>query len=219
MVFQDDALKFDIGRKSIHGKTQAIYQAKAKEIFNNFTKYVTKYSTAIPATVIPTSTFDRYAIRQEIEKIADLQTSKVSFAKLPSEQEAAVSAIFFELIGNGTIDDIKPIYLGYRQKYDLYANYTPSTGNPQFKFFEFKSHLRNLTKDFSEARKVFDEMDFVICWDVNDEDVQALSIFGIGCDEISIGTLYTLDCPKSVSHRLTIPNCNPVYVIDLKKLV
>lgn len=219
MIFQDDALKFDIGRKSIHGKTQSIYQTKAKEIFNNFTKYVTKYSTAVPTTVIYTSNFDRYSIRQEVEKIVDLQTSNVSFAKLPSEQEAAVSAIFFELIGNGIIDDIKPIYLGYRQKYDLYANYIPKTGAPQFKFFEFKSHLRNLTKDFSEARKVFDEMDYVICWDVNDDDIQALSTFGIGCEEISVGTLHTLDCPKSVTHRLTIPNCNPVYVIDLKKLM
>ena len=62
-------------------------------------------------------------------------------------------------------------------------------------------------------------MDYVICWDVNDADIQELKNFGINCEEIQNGGLHSLDCPSTVSHRLTIPNCNPVYVIDLKKLV
>lgn len=41
MIFQDDRLSFDIGRKSIHGKIQAIYQTKAKEIFDKIVKYQT----------------------------------------------------------------------------------------------------------------------------------------------------------------------------------
>lgn len=219
MIFQDDELKFDIGRKSIHGKTQSIYQSKAKEIFNSITKYVTKYTSAVPVTPINTEAFDRYSIRQKIDGIVDLASANVSFQKIPSEQEAAVSAIFFELIGKGIINDIKPIYLGYRQKYDLYADYLSTSGNPKFGFYEFKSHLRNLAKDFSEARKVFDEMDYVICWDVNDTDIQALNDFGINCEELTQGILYAGDYPKSVTHRLSIPNCNPVYVIDLKKLM
>lgn len=219
MIFQDDALKFDIGRKSIHGKTAGIYQSKAKVLFNKITKYVTKYTSAVPVTPTSTSSFDRYTIRQDVDGLVNLSTSVVKFVKNPAEQEAAVSAIFFELIGNGTISDIEPIYLGYRQKHDLYANYKPAQGNSKFGFYEFKSHLRNLTRDFSEARKVFDEMDYVICWDVNDTDVQELMNFGITCDEIEQGVLHQLDCPSSVTHRLTIPNCNPVYVIDLKKLV
>lgn len=219
MIFQDNALKFDIGRKSIHGKTQAIYQEKAKEIFNKIIKYVTKYTSAVPLTPVSPNRFDRYSIRQNVDRLVELSSRRVKFQKIPSEQEAAVSAVFFELIGNGVIDDITPIYLGYRQKYDLYANYTPPSGSQVFGFYEFKSHLRNLAKDFSEARKVFDEMDYVICWDVNDNDVQALSDFGINCEEVERGNLHQGDYPKSVTHRLSIPNCNPVYVIDLKKLM
>lgn len=220
MLFQDDSLAFDIGRKSIHGKIQSIYQAKAKEIFTKITKYVAKYTSATPATSTTSSTFDRYEIRNSIDKLVDLNTTKVSFIKMPSEQEASVSAIFFELIGNGTIKDIVPIYLGYRNKYDLYANYISSQDErPHFCFIEFKSHLKHITKDFSEARKVFDEMDYIICWDVNDTDIQALSDFGINCEAISNGSLHSIDCPAAVTHSLTIPNCNPVYVIDLKKLM
>lgn len=114
--------------------------------------------------------------------MVDLNSEKVSFVKNPANQEASVSAIFFELIGNGLIDDIIPIYLGYRNKYDLYAYYkSPHTNKEKFGIYEFKSHLRNLTKDFPGAIKVFDEINYVICWDVNDKDIQELYNFGIGC--------------------------------------
>lgn len=220
MLFQDDALKFDIGRKSIHGNIQNIYQEKAKEIFNRITKYVTKYTSSVPVIPSSTDSFDRDEIIDDVKLMVDLTSEKVSFVKNPSEQEASVSAIFFELIGNDSIDDIIPIYLGYRNKYDLYAYYkSPATGKKKFRFFEFKSHLRYLTKDFSEARKVFDEIDYVICWDVNDTDIQQLYNFGIECEKIENSSLHSIDCPKSVTHRLSIPNCNPVYVIDLKELV
>lgn len=220
MLFQDDALNFDIGRKSINGNVQKIYQKKAKEIFNRITKYVTKYTSAVPVNPSSTSSFDRDEIRDNVNELVDLGSEMVSFVKNPSEQEASVSAIFFELIGKGLIDDIIPIYLGYRNKYDLYAYYkSPQTGRKKFGFYEFKSHLRHLTKDFSEAQKIFDEIDYVICWDVNDTDIQQLYNFGIGCEKVENSSLHSIDCPASVTHRLVLPMCNPVYVIDLKELV
>lgn len=220
MLFQDDALTFDIGRKSIHGNVQKIYQAKAKEIFNQITKYVTKYTSAVPVTPSSTNSFNRDDIRDYVKELLDLGSEKVSFLKNPSEQEASVSAIFFELIGKGSIDDIIPIYLGYRNKYDLYAYYkSPLTDKKIFGFFEFKSHLRNLTKDFSEAKKVFQEIDYVICWDVNDTDIQQLNNFGIECEKIENSSLHPIDCPASVTHRLVSSISEPVYVIDLKELV
>lgn len=220
MLFQDNALTFDIGRKSIHGKVQAIYQQKAKEIFNSITKYVTKYTSAIPVKQDMTSDFDKDDIRDTVRSMMDLGTDKISFEKIPSEQEAAVAAIFYEMVGREIIADIKPIYTGYRNRYDLYAYYiSPYSGKKKFGFYEFKSHLRHLTKDFSDATKVFDELDYVICWDVNDADIQDLYKFGITCEEIESSSLHALDCPKAVSHRMSIPNCNPVYVIDLKKLI
>lgn len=219
ILFQDDALNFDIGRKSIHSRTQKIYQDKSKEIFNRITKYVTRYTSAVPVTPSSTNNFDIFEITDNIKNLLDLDSEIVSFVKNPAEQEASVSAIFFELIGKGIIDDIIPIYLGYRHKYDLYAYYKSQSGDLKFGFYEFKSHLRHLTKDFSEARKVFDELNYVICWDVNDTDIQKLRDWGVECREIENSSLHPTDCPASVTHMLEMPNCNPVYVIDLKELI
>ena len=218
MIFQDDALNFDIGRKSIHGNIQKIYKAKAKEFFNKFTKYITRYTCSQPVSTGTGSNFNRYKIQREVDQLINLNSSKVRFIKNPKEQEAAVSAIFFELIGNGSITDITPIYLGYRQKYDLYA-YHESQGESDFGFYEFKSRLRNITKDFQDAKKVFDEMDYIVCWDVSDDDVQKLREFGIECSEYEQGDLHPDNIPKCTTHRLSIANVNPIYVIDLKKLV
>lgn len=77
-------------------------------------------------------------------------------------------------------NNIKPIHISLKYRYDLYAYYiSPYSGKKKFGFYEFKSHLRHLTKDFSDATKVFDELDYVICWDVNDADIQDLYKFGL----------------------------------------
>ena len=219
MLFQDDALKFDIGRKSIHGNIQNIYQKIAKEIFNNILKYIRKYALVMPIDIDSNDGFDKIKIIDEVRGLVDLNSEKVSFVKNPSEQEASVAALFFELIGNGSITDIIPIYLGYRNRYDLYAYYKSETGESKFVFCEFKSHLRNLKDDFPDETKLFNELDYVICWDVNDTDLQELYNKNIGCEPVEISSLHAIDCPASVTHRLFIPNCKPVYVIDLKELV
>ena len=144
----------------------------------------------------------------------NLDSSKVAFQKLPGDQEAAVSAIFFELVGSGVIDDLSPIYMGYRNKYDLYVKYQGHT-----KIVEFKSHIRNLVKDFSDYRKIFDEMDYVVCWDVNDEDVAKLKSEGIDLEPYRPSAFGNNQLPRCVSHQMFISNVSPIYVIDLKQLV
>ena len=76
-----------------------------------------------------------------------------------------------------------------------------------------------LTLVFTKSLGIFDELDYVICWDVNDTDIQELHTFGIECEKVEPSSLYPTNYPKSVTHRLSISNCNPVYVIDLKELV
>ena len=43
ILFEDRALKFDIGRKSIHGRVAKIHQQHARSIFNDYRNLVTKY--------------------------------------------------------------------------------------------------------------------------------------------------------------------------------
>lgn len=217
MIFEDDMLSFDIGRKAINYKIANIYRAKAKDLFNDTVKVVSKY---ISGSVDPAETdWNKEALLEEIKALPDLgvDQSIVKFTKNPKDQEASVAAIFYELIGSGRISDVMPLISGYRNKYDLYAKW-----NNRTVIIEFKSHLRNLVKDFDDARKLFDEIDYVVCWEVTDDDKESLHNLSISLDELMRSSLSTTT-PRYISsctHQMMISAAtSPVYVIDLKKLL
>jgi molecular chaperone HtpG len=121
VLIEDPNLKFDIGRKSIHGRVIKTHQTCARKIFNEFRNYVTKY---VAGDVPPIqSLWDRDEVFAEIEGLPDNDFSCIAFKKSPSDQEATVAAIFYESIGRGYIKDIVPLISGYRGRYDLYANW------------------------------------------------------------------------------------------------
>lgn len=215
MLLEDDMLKFDIGRKSIHGNQQKILKECAHKIFNDFIKYISKYVAGNPE--IPQPSWNRDEILADIEKLIDLRTDKVKFKKNPHSQEASVAAIFYECVGNGLITGIRPVLSGYRDKYDLFAEW----GNKKV-FIEFKSSLSNLKKDFNDARKMFDEMDCVVCWGITDDDTQTLSNMGIDLHDLDDESEFSSghDRFPSSTHRMSLSGFSKtVYVIDLKKLV
>lgn len=86
---------------------------------------------------------------------------------------------------------------------------------------EFKSRLRNLARDFNDARKMFDEIDCVVCWEITDTDRQVMHDMGINLEEIST-SVFARDT-KKIPHSTHIMNLsgftNPLYVIDLKRLL
>ena len=211
IIFEDDSLKFDIGRKSFRGKTSNIYREEAKQVFNKFAK-LAKYSAgALPAHA---TTFNREEVFDKIKNKQDLHSSKVKFQKNPYDQEASVVAIFFELIGSGDITGIDPMYMGYQNKYDLYARV-----NDRTTIIEFKSHLRNIISDFSDYTKIFDEMDYIVCWDVNDQDTAKLKDEGIEVEKYEPSGFSENNLPSCVTHTMSITNVTPIYIIDLKQLV
>ncbi|MDO4270649.1 MAG: ATP-binding protein [Eubacteriales bacterium] len=215
ILFEDDCLSFDIGRKSIHGLTANIYKGYAKEIFNRFLQYIVKY---VSGSVEPYSAeWNKEALIDEIKALPDLSHSAIKFGKNPKDQEASVAAIFYELIGAGHISDVEPLISGYRSKYDLYAKW-----NGRTVVIEFKSHLKNIVKDFDDARKVFDEMDYIVCWEVTDEDVEKLYQLSITIEQLNEPSLFS-QAPMHIScctHRLLInANVTPVYIIDLKRFL
>lgn len=215
ILFEDNRLSFDIGRKAIHGLTANIYKGYAKEIFNHFLQYVVKY---VSGSVEPyAAEWNKETLIDEIKVLPDLNSNVVKFLKNPKDQEASVAAIFYELIGAGHINDIEPLISGYRNKYDLYAKW-----NSRTVIIEFKSHLKNIVKDFDDARKLFDEMDYIVCWEVTDEDVAKLHQLSITIEELRVSSLFQTT-PTYIScctHRLLInANVTPVYVIDLKRLL
>lgn len=70
ILFEDDRLRFDIGRKSIHGMTANIYKGYAKEIFNRFLQYIVKY---VSGSVEPyAGEWNKEALLDEIKALPDL---------------------------------------------------------------------------------------------------------------------------------------------------
>lgn len=211
IIFEDKQLRFDIGRKAINSSIVTMYQKYLKQLFNNVTGLVSKYVSG-DIDDAPNYQWDRDEIVKNITSLPALDDPNVNFEKLPNEQEASVCAIFYELIGSKTIKSIKPILSGYKSKYDLYAKF-----NGHFITVEFKTHLRNIIKDFDDFVKLFNEMDYIVCWDLNDDDISALNDVDIsittinGCND---GTF----APET-THKLQLTNVKPIYVIDLKELL
>lgn len=214
ILFEGPSLKFDIGRKSLRGKQAKILRDYAKRIFNDYINNIFKYVSGEPE---PSIQWDREETFEEIEKILDLNLPGIKLQKNPKDQEASVVALFFECIGNGKISEIKPLCAGYRSKYDLYAKW----GSKKL-VIEFKSRLKNIIKDFNDARKLFDEINCIVCWDVSDNDKDMLrKRLSIDVEKIepSVLTEHSQIIPHSTHKLLLSGLIKPIYVIDLKKVL
>ena len=214
ILFEDPGAKFDIGRKSVPGRTVGSYRAHAKDIFNEFLRVVSRY---VGGDIDDSSSdWNKEETFNAISNLVSINSDKTSFKKNPTNQEASVAAMFYESIGRGTITGITPLASGYRNRYDLYALW-----NGRKIVIEFKSQLRNILRDFNDEIKMFNDMDCVVCWEVTDEDFQALRNKGISVEPIEESELQSNNSgviPHS-THIMRIPNVRPLYVIDLKQLI
>jgi hypothetical protein len=213
ILFEDRRIKFDIGRKSIHGMQARVYKEYARAIFNEFLKYVTKYVTGEVNVDVDWDKDETFA---EIDKLINIGSDKIKFQKTPKDQEAGVAAIFYELIGKGVINQITPLISGYRSRYDLYAKW----GHKKV-VIDFKSRLRNVLRDFSDQTKMFDQLDCLVCWDVSEEDEQAFSDMAITLEPIIPNALVTEKriFPHATHRLILTAYVDPIYVIDLKKVI
>lgn len=212
LLFEDRKLKFDIGRKSIHGKTKNIYKEKARAIFNEYRTNVMKYVSGSVNTEV--TAWDKDEMFGEIEQLIDIKSQLTIFGKSPKDQEASVAALFFEAIGSKVITDIKPLISSYKSKYDLYAFW----GNKKV-VIEFKSTLFKIMKDWNDSQKMFAEINCVVCWDVSEYDEQVFKDEGIILEKIEPDGLLNKNTKKfpSATHTLRLSGLiDPIYVIDMK---
>jgi hypothetical protein len=212
IMIEDPSLKFDIGRKSIHGRVAKTHQECARKIFNEFRNYITKYvAGAVPPEP---SDWRRDDVFSEIDSLVDHGFSCITFQKTPSDQEASVAAIFYECIGREYIREIIPLISGYRNRYDLYAKW-----KGRKVVIEFKSKLEKVTRDFQDAQKLFDEINAIVCWEVTDNDKQKLMDIGVFLEPISSSELSEtqIEYLPGTTHLMNLAGItNPIYVIDLK---
>ncbi len=219
ILFQDNQLHFDIGRKSIFGRAVSMYQEFARSIFNLFHREIGAYITGNVDTFNGQDNWNIVAHITAVRGLLDIGSNSLPFLKSPMDQEASVAAIFYELIGMGKIKDVKPMISGYRDRYDLTAQWTCGQRKQEV-IIEFKSHLKNIKKDYSDYKKMFNEMNYIVCWEVTSDDIASLEKVGITVTPIVKSPLNSgQECIECSTHRMDMINVSPVYVIDLKCLV
>ena len=217
MIYEDDNLVFDIGRKSVDGRSTKSIAIQAKKEFNSLLRTITRYITGDPQTFA--TQFDRVAISREIENLEDLRSDKSNFDKSPKDQEASVAAIFYELIGSGKIKKIKPKISGYKETYDLYCTATLPSGEDRFQIIEFKSKLKKLLPDLRSERKFTNELDCIVCYDVTEDEIEAFENEGYIVQDISNTSVNNDDAFPNATHMVSVVGAKNYWIIDLKKLL
>lgn len=193
IIIEDDAITFDLGRKTVPSRTKGVIKEVAKQLFVEILPYV-KYVTSDPAVstkvnltvqqVAKTTTY------QTMLKYADLKLDKINYKKNPNGQEAAVVSIFHELIGAGILKGYYSLSTGYKQTYDLWSTYrieSKYVGDNYQEFandgiiempcvIEFKYLAEAIINDLSNDIKFFTDMDLLVCWDFNEQKFASSSI-------------------------------------------
>lgn len=205
MIVEDPSLRFDIGRKAIQGRQQGVLKDLAYDQFREYLNNVRQYMGG--GLEEPPQQWERDEVFATIGELPDLEMPHCSFLKRPNAQEATVAGIFFDLMGRGIIRDLRPLISGYKGRYDLYAKWARRNV-----VIEFKYDLTGLLKDFSEEKKLFDEVNCVVLWEITESDRLLAKRRGIAVLDVS-GSF------PNATMQLTIPNVNPLYVIELRKVL
>ena len=210
IILDDPQLSFDIGRKSIPSRQLGMLRDVASDVFRDFINGIKKYLSGEPD--VQSDGWDRTAVFNEIRELASLESKMTKFLKRPSSQEATVAAIFFELMGSGVVQKIRPYVSGYKNKYDLYAKY----GNSDV-VVEFKYVLSALFRDFDDETKLFDEIDIVVVWEVTEKDYEVVKSRGVSLERNEGGL--TGESDPLFHYHLSLGFVRPIRVICLKELI
>jgi len=200
-LVESDKIDFDLGRKSMHWRHKKRLQDAVADLFVQFEK-VAKYQNPAESGPLP-PTFETPAERkhrikkmwEEVEGRHNLSWPGLAFGKFPTNQEAAVAALFHELLGSGKIKDIRPLAAGYSTQYDLLAHYTGGGQELQL-VIEFKDRLESIISDFRDGIKSVDDIDLLVCWEVNEQKISDVGL-----------TLTPTSAPAydGVTHELSLP--------------
>ena len=212
-IVEDPSLSFDIGRKSIQGRQQGMLREIAYELFRTFIKDFVKYISG--AITDPDPSYDREELFAEIATISNLDSSISRFVKRPNSQEATVAAMFFEQIGKNKFEGFSPLVSGYKDRYDLYGKIGPRT-----QVVEFKFDLAGLFRDFSDERKMFDEINTVILWEVTERDRNIVAKRGLTLTELGSGLLSTQTSRFPNAHyTLNLDGVKSIEIVSMRKIL
>ena len=117
----------------------------------------------------------------------DIGVASLPFQKQPDSQEAAVAAIFHELMASSVLKGYRTLSTGYKMSYDWWGTYTFSRGYSNVSqdkavqealydcVAEFKYSGEDLVDDL-EQNKLFSEIDLVVCWDFDESKLAKAAV-------------------------------------------
>lgn len=210
ILIDDPSLSFDLGRKYIQSRQQGMLKDISYEQFREYINNVRKYSGG--GLSENPSSWERDETFAAIDLLPNLDSTKSRFVKRPNGQEATVAAIYFELIGSNVVKEIRPLTSGYRGRYDLYAKWKNRNV-----VIEFKYDLGGLMKDFSDERKMFDEIDAVVVWEITESDRIEVERRGIALAKKERSSFQVREEFPNATQELRIESVKPIFVIELKE--
>jgi len=230
-----DGFNFDLGRKSIPGRTQGMLKDIAADKFRTFNNWrdIVNVSSKTPARkpqqVVRTQRHERF---QKLERLKDLNCPGINFEKIPDGQEAGVVSIFHELIGAGYLDNYRGYRTGYSQDYDFWGVYDAAIDelgeNMQDQFpdrdsitqevvVEAKYDAADVITDIENGRKYLEDIDLVVAWTINEEKFETSSstIEPIPDGEI----FYVGSTHELIPGDPTGPAGTELYIMSLKRYI
>lgn len=213
IIIEDPSLSFDIGRKAIQTRQQGMLREVAYEQFRDFINTVVKYVSG--SIDEPDPTYDREELFAEIRELPDLDSKQTRFLKRPDGQEATVAGLFFECMGRGLFEGFEPYISGYKGRYDLYGRIDKKSF-----VLEFKYDLSGLFRDFTDERKMFDEVDLVVVWEITEKDRKTASNRGLTITSVEGGVLSAGDTRFPGAHyRMNIDGVNSVEILCMNRII
>lgn len=205
LILVEDIITFDLGRKSVPPQTQGMLKDICHNIFNRelmpFRAYVQEPAGPDPQVVTATVAFREKLLEfEDIARLSDLSLPIIRYRKHPDKQEAAVVAIFHELVGQGTLNRYRMARTGYRQRYDSWGYYVDPIKGEYPVVVEFKYAADSIIADVRDNRKFFAEIDLLVCWDL---DEAKFAPYGVAVRHTSEGSgtfaeaQYVLEWPSS----------------------
>lgn len=228
-----DGFNFDLGRKSIPGRTQGMLKEIAADKFRTFSNWrdivnvSNKTPTRKPQQVVRNQRSERF---QNLKRLKDLNCPGIKFEKIPDGQEAGVVSIFHELIGAGYLDNYRGYRTGYNQDYDFWGVYDAAVKelgeNLQDQFsdqdsitqevvVEAKYDAADVISDIEDGRKYLEDIDLVVAWTINEEKFETSSTTLEPLpdkDQFYVGSTHEL-----VPGDATGPAGSQLYVMALKR--
>lgn len=164
-LLQWDDLKLDVGRKSLHGQTIAMFRRIIKAAWKDDLRWIVER--------IPSARRGRGAGALMVEQrarqarsLADLDDD-IPFAKVP-DRRSSVAAIFHELLGAGVaeVPELHGLTTGLFTDSDLLAvnGAGPQNGEGEPLHVVFGIDLGDLLKVFEDERNHAESVDLAVVW-------------------------------------------------------